>query len=91
MKRVFALFDVKAEVFGNPMFVPNQAVMVRELTDEVRRMPVSEGNNLAKHPEDFQLFDLGEFDEVAGTFALLKPRFLLEVSALAVRVVDTAS
>lgn len=81
MKCLFAIFDRKAESFGNVMTAPNGAVMVRDLTDEVRRKDAN--TNLQQHPEDFQLFHLCDFNEVNGSMTVLsKPRLVCELSAL---------
>jgi hypothetical protein len=50
------------------MFVPSVGVAIRSFSDEVNRQ--SDDNQLHNHPDDFDLYELGEFDDNSGTFAL---------------------
>lgn len=61
---VCSVVDQKIETFGLPIFVPHTGAAVRSFTDEVRRQ--GDDNQLNKHPEDFDLFLLGEFDDQTG-------------------------
>lgn len=62
MKRVFAIKDIKAEAFWNPVYYVSEGVAVREF-----EMVVAQGDSvLAKVPEDFVLYELGAFDEETG-------------------------
>lgn len=65
MKRlVLSLRDTKAEVFLPPFYVPTVGVAYRQLQDELRR-PESE---LAKHPDDYVVYEVGVWDDVTGSF-----------------------
>lgn len=63
---VLAVRDIQVGAFGRPIFAATRGQAVRSFSDEVNR-PV-DGNQLASHPEDFQLWHLGEFDEETGEF-----------------------
>lgn len=63
---VCAVRDVKVGAFANPFHVPTRAFAVRSFIDEVNRP--DEKNMLNKHPADFQLFQLGTFDEESGRY-----------------------
>lgn len=64
---VFAVFDLGSASFGRPIFVRGDGEAMRTFTDEVnRREP---GNVMNGHPEHFQLFKLGIFDDSTGRFA----------------------
>jgi len=65
---VVSVKDRAADVFNRPFFVPHRNVAVRDFTDEVNRSAVD--NQLNKHPDDFDLYLLGTFDDNAGTFAM---------------------
>jgi len=79
-KLVFALRDSKADTFGNPMFVSNMGVLLRDIQSVITR---ESSSMLAQHPGDFSLFKLGEFDDVKGVFTLLPlPDYVLDVSSL---------
>jgi len=60
--------DRAADAFGRPMFVPSTGVAIRSFTDEVNR--ADKDNNLHNHPDDFDLYDHGIFDDQTGMFEL---------------------
>lgn len=69
--KVLAIRDRAADVFGQPIFVPSLGGAIRSFSDEVNRK--AEGNALNQHPEDFDLYLLGEFDDATGEFLQQKP------------------
>lgn len=69
--KIFAIRDRAADVFGQPMFMPSTGVAIRGFSDEVNR--VADNNNLNKHPEDFDLYSLGEYDDETGEFSTTRP------------------
>lgn len=60
--------DRAADAFGRPMFVPSTGVAIRSFTDEVNR--ADKDNQLFNHPDDFDLYDHGIFDDQTGKFEL---------------------
>jgi hypothetical protein len=66
---VMSVFDVASGVFARPIFVASVGSGVRMFSDEANRK--AEDNVMFRHPTDFQLFELGSFDDNAGTFELL--------------------
>ena len=50
-------------------FVASEGVAIRQFQDEVNRE--SDDNQLYRHPDDFQLFYLGTFDDNTGAMDLL--------------------
>ena len=67
--------DRAADVFNRPFFVPHRNVAIRDFTDEVNRVAVD--NQLNKHPDDFDLYLLGEFDDSRGVFSNNEPQVLV--------------
>jgi hypothetical protein len=65
---VVSVKDRAADVFNRPFFVPHRNVAVRDFTDEVNR--VAADNQLNKHPDDFDLYLLGTFDDNNGVFVM---------------------
>lgn len=59
---IFSVYDSKAENFHTPMFVPTKGIATRSFTD-VANNPESE---IYRHPEDYTLFLIGEFDSSNG-------------------------
>lgn len=60
--------DRAADAFARPMFVPSIGVAIRSFSDEINRDAVD--NQLFQHPDDFDLYDLGVFDDSNGRFEL---------------------
>ncbi len=69
--------DRAADAFGRPMFVPSVGVAIRSFSDEVNRKDAE--NQLYNHPDDFDLYELGEFDDNTGLFALHEQPKLLSL------------
>jgi hypothetical protein len=63
---VCSVKDRAADVFVRPFTVPHRNVAIRDFTDQVNN--ASADNPLNKHPDDFDLYLLGEFDDNLGTF-----------------------
>lgn len=73
MKRiVMAVRDRAADTYGSPFFVVAVGQGVRSFSDEVNR--AAPDNQLYMHPEDFDLYELGSFDDSSGTFETDVPR-----------------
>lgn len=66
---VYSVFDVKAAVYANPFYMPNDAVAVRGFTGAVN----SPDTMLYKHPEDYMLFRIGTFDDSVGLLVAENP------------------
>lgn len=73
---VVAIRDVCADLYGQPIFQATIGMAQRSFSDAVNRQ---EANNiLAQHPEHFELYQLGVYDDSDGSFELLpKPKQLL--------------
>lgn len=63
---VLATRDIKANVYGTPMFVPHIGQHIRAFGDECQRE--DRNNPLWMHPEDYELVQLGEWDDTTGAF-----------------------
>lgn len=72
---VVSVKDRAADVFNRPFFVPHRNVAIRDFTDEVNR--VAGDNQLNKHPDDFDLYLLGEFDDARGVVLNNEPQVLV--------------
>lgn len=64
--------DRVADVFGQPSFVLSLGSAVRSFGDEVNRDV--EGNAFFKHPDDFDLYALGSYDDADASFVVGVPR-----------------
>jgi len=72
---VISVKDRAAEVFNRPFFVPHRNVAIRDFTDEVNR--VAADNQLNKHPDDFDLYCIGQFNDVTAEFSFEPPVVLV--------------
>lgn len=63
---VCAVRDSAMQAYSRPMFVPAPGIAVRSFTDEVNRQ--DKDNQLFNHPDDFELWFLGRWDEESGMF-----------------------
>jgi len=72
---VFSIFDKKSGLFSMPFFLTNANLALRSFGDAV----LDSTTGISKHPEDYQLFQLSEFDDNSGRFtcdADTRPQFL---------------
>lgn len=67
--KILSVRDSAADVFGQPFYSTSIGAAVRGFGDEVNNP--REGNTIHKHPGDFLLFHLGEFDDNTCRFDLL--------------------
>lgn len=80
--KIFSVFDSKAAFFGQPFADQSIASATRNFSDAVN--DGSNPNNLwHKHPEDFSLFHVGEFDNETGELLPMNPKNLITASAIA--------
>lgn len=63
---ITAVKDLAVASFGDPMCNTHVGASMRGFTDEVNRS--HDMNMLNKHPEDFELYEVGTFDTDTGTF-----------------------
>lgn len=67
--------DRAADAFGRPMFVASTGVAIRSFSDELNRSDAD--NQLFNHPDDFDLYEFGVFDDNTGLFDLYdQPKLL---------------
>lgn len=58
----YSLKDIKLGKFGIPFVAPNDDIAKRMLAETM----LAGDTTISKYPEDFQLFKLGEYDEITG-------------------------
>lgn len=63
--QIFAVRDTAVEAFLAPFYMPSKGAAIRAFGDTVND-PQSGFN---KHPQDFSLYFLGDFDEQTGIIA----------------------
>ncbi len=65
---VCSVKDRASDAFARPMFVRSSGEAIRSFSDEVNRK--ADDNQLYTHSDDFDLYELGEFDDNLGKFTL---------------------
>lgn len=63
---VVAVFDRAVNAFSRPFFAPSNGAAVRSFNDEINRR--GEDNQMFRHPEDFDLYSLGRWEDSTGLF-----------------------
>ena len=58
----FSVYDRAAENYNTPMFMAAKGQAIRAFDDQAN----SEDSMINKHPEDYTLFYIGEFDDDTG-------------------------
>lgn len=69
--KILTVRDRAIDAYGQPFYATSVGGAVRSFSDEINN--AREGNQLNKHPEDFDLFLLGEFDDNTGEFDITRP------------------
>lgn len=64
--KVFSIRDRATGSYMQPFYSASVAAAIRMFSDEVNR--ADPNNNLNKHPEDFDLYMFGDFDDNTGLF-----------------------
>ena len=67
--KVVAVRDRAVACFGQPQVVPTVGSAIRSFTDLING---PKDGPVSSHPEDFDLFELGEYDDEACTFVNLE-------------------
>jgi hypothetical protein len=68
IKPVICVYDKKAESYSAPFYAQSKGVAIREFADVINK--ADENSLYYKHPEDFDLYCLGEFDDKTAKFSL---------------------
>lgn len=69
---ICAVRDRAVDGFGQPIFGQHVGQIVRSFSDEVNR----EGSDFNKHPEDYDLYEIGEYDTNTGAVTGGAPRMV---------------
>lgn len=77
--------DSASELFSRPFFVAAVGAGVRGFTDEVNRKDVD--NPLNAHPEHFDLYKVGFFDDITGTVESVIPEHVIAARDVVNKVV----
>lgn len=68
--KIVSILDRAADAYGRPIFVLAIGQAIRSFQDELNR--VAEDNTMNKHPDDYDMYELGIFDDNTGAFTSLE-------------------
>jgi len=60
--KIYAVYDTKAKLYQQPICLHNSGVACRAFSDLAKQHESPYGN----HPEDFQLWEIGTYDDSLG-------------------------
>lgn len=64
--KIFVFKDAKSDVYGFPITEKTRGMFIRNVQDELAK-----GQSVwARHPQDFALFEIGEYDPHSGAIVL---------------------
>lgn len=76
--QLVSVYDIKSCFYSKPVAVPADGAAIRSVQDAVN----DKSTEYAKHPEDYQLFNLGTYDDITGEIVSTKPKLLATLSSL---------
>lgn len=80
MKLICAVKDLAIQAYGMPFYVHTKGEAIRSFSDEVNR---TDGKSaVAQHPEDYELYELGTYDEATGTIEGKSPELFARAKDL---------
>lgn len=68
--QIFSVFDAKTGIFAQPNFMVNKATALRSWSTAA----TDPSTAISKHPGDYHLFHIGEFDDDSGQFTNLEAK-----------------
>lgn len=74
---VVAVKDRAACAFARPYFVPSLGLAIRSFSDEINR--AEKDNPLYQHSDDYDLYELGTYDDTTGKLSSLDEIKLLSL------------
>ncbi|AXH74646.1 MAG: nonstructural protein [Microviridae sp.] len=67
--KAFSLYDTKTGIYGTPFFMAHIGQAVRAIID----LAQDANTTIGRHPADYMLYQLGDFDDAVGMFDHLNP------------------
>lgn len=78
--KIYAVRDQKTDMYSQPFFLMSDGQAMRAFGDDVNRQ--AEDNPLFKHPEDYELFALGEWESETAEFSTHTPRSITAAATM---------
>lgn len=71
--QIFAVYDHKSQTYGTPFFKTHMGVAIRDFGDAAQDPQTT----ICRHPEDYQLFNVGEYDDSDASIKNFIPPILV--------------
>lgn len=75
--KIFALRDSAIDAYGRPFYAVTRGSAIRSLQDSL-----AEKSEISRHPEDFELFEIGEYNDGDGVLTPCVPVSVVRVRDL---------
>ncbi|WNK12965.1 MAG: nonstructural protein [Microvirus sp.] len=80
MKHIYAVKDLAVQAFGMPFFLRSKGEAMRSFQDEVNRTDGK--SSVAQHPDDYELYNIGEYDDATGAITPMTPELVARAKDL---------
>lgn len=84
--KAFSLYDQKTGIYGVPFFMAHVGQAVRAVID----LATDTNTTIGRHPADYSLVSLGEFDDATGIFVSRPPEAIGSVVSMLPAVKQSA-
>ena len=71
--KIFTIYDCKAEAYLQPFYCAARGQAIRMFTDTVN----DPNTQFYRHPSDFTLFEIGEFDDSTASIVMYQSKLSL--------------
>lgn len=75
---IYSMYDAKLNSYGRPFYLLNEAQAIRAMVD----LMIDGDSDPARHPEDFILFKLGNFDDSNAVITADTPKIICKLHEL---------
>jgi len=87
VKLVFAIRDIKIEAYGTPFVTQDEISAVRSVTGAM----MGHEGLITQFPSDFELFQLGTYDDTKGKFDNLNaPKFIISCHSIQMNLLKSS-
>lgn len=76
-KRMFCIYDIKADTYGPPVIFSTKGEAMRWFED----LANEQNSPISRHSGDYQLFEIGSYDQASGKAVALESRISLGVAS----------
>lgn len=80
MKPIYAVKDLAVQAYGQPFFVRAKGEALRSFQDEVNKRDGQ--SSIAQHPEDYELYYIGDWDDLTGEITPHEPELIARAKDL---------